>query len=96
MSKPVFLQFRVQKEKALKVQCFQSFLAWQTAKSTRATKQNFSATEVRGLGTALPLGTTEVESVTSCMSSKRSNQLSYAPISNAIYYTLYFSDCQQF
>ena len=28
------------------------------------------------------VGTTELESVTSCMSSKRSNQLSYAPIDN--------------
>ena len=26
------------------------------------------------------VGTTELESVTSCMSSKRSNQLSYAPV----------------
>ena len=30
--------------------------------------------------TELLVGTTELESVTSCMSSKRSNQLSYAPI----------------
>ncbi len=29
------------------------------------------------------VGTTELESVTSCMSSKRSNQLSYAPVENA-------------
>ena len=28
------------------------------------------------------VGTTELESVTSCMSSKRSNQLSYAPAYN--------------
>ena len=28
------------------------------------------------------VGTTELESVTSCMSSKRSNQLSYAPADN--------------
>ena len=28
----------------------------------------------------LVVGTTELESVTSCMSSKRSNQLSYAPM----------------
>ena len=30
------------------------------------------------------VGTTELESVTSCMSSKRSNQLSYAPVDNII------------
>ena len=41
----------------------------------------------------LMVGTTELESVTSCMSSKRSNQLSYAPMDNA-YHTPIQSSCQ--
>ena len=43
----------------------------------------------------LLVGTTELESVTSCMSSKRSNQLSYAPVNNA-YHTKNSCVCQAF
>ena len=41
------------------------------------------------------VGTTELESVTSCMSSKRSNQLSYAPVDND-YHTPIPRACQAF
>lgn len=41
------------------------------------------------------VGTTELESVTSCMSSKRSNQLSYAPVNNG-YHTKNSRACQAF
>ncbi len=34
------------------------------------------------------VGTAELESATSCMSSKRSNQLSYAPVSNSYFNSL--------
>ncbi len=37
------------------------------------------------------VGTTELESVTSCMSSKRSNQLSYAPAEQNLSYTTFLS-----
>ena len=43
----------------------------------------------------LLVGTTELESVTSCMSSKRSNQLSYAPVNNG-YNTKKTYACQAF
>ena len=42
------------------------------------------------------VGTTELESVTFCMSSKRSNQLSYAPVNQLYYHNLIFLSCQHF
>ena len=44
------------------------------------------------------VGTTELESVTSCMSSKRSNQLSYAPVNGKYraYYNRILLECQAF
>ena len=42
------------------------------------------------------VGTTELESVTFCMSSKRSNQLSYAPVNQPYYHNLIFLSCQHF